>query len=151
MTDDIEQLAADLEKLPQQVQQKILRPAMKAAAAPMLARAKELCPVKTGRLRDSLHLSVRKTKFGVNAFIEIGPGHFRGRTFYGPMVELGHKLVPHKDQRGVTDEVSRAVRHVNKTVAPRPFLRPAFDTGKDAAAKLAQEQITAAIAQEMTK
>ena len=151
MTDDIELLAADLAKLPAEVQRKMLAPAMKDAAAPMLARAKELCPVRTGRLRDSLHLSVRKTKFGVNAFIEIGPGHFRGKTFYGPMVEFGHKMGPHKDHRGVADEVSRAVRHVAKTVASRPFLRPAFDGGKDASAKIAQERIAAAIAQELTK
>ncbi len=136
----LEELVSALKQLPEKLERQVLRRAIKTAALPMLARAKELCPVETGRLRDSLRLRMRANKKkGVAALIEIGPGAFKGDTYYGAMVELGHKTG--RRPRSALEAFRQEFTGSRKQVAAHPFLRPAFDSMREQVAAAAIDGI----------
>ena len=136
----VDDLVKALKRLDFAVEKKLLKDAMRQAGQPVLAAAKQLCPVDTGRLRESLKLSVsaRKGK-GVFVYIKIGTGDFKGKTFYGPMVELGHFLG------------SRKLGNKRTVIAPRPFLRPAFDAHREEAVRIAGEVLKEGVSREFAK
>jgi len=74
-------------------------------------RARQLAPVRTGRLRRGIGWKHDRGKLRA----EVGVDR---EVFYAPMVEFGHRLV-----RGRRKAEKRVVGHVE----PRPFLRPALE------------------------
>ena len=94
------QLQKQLKLLAGNMQKKIVRQALRAAAKPVLAAAKAKCPVKSGRLEKSLKLRAMKRKrgqFGVR--IKTGTKAELGipaddKFYYPAHVELGHGSVP---------------------------------------------------------
>lgn len=106
--DGLAELNRKLRELPRKVQRRGLRRAVRAGAEPIRERAEELAPRRTGRLARNIVTRYRTSRVD-RAVIEVGPGL---RAFYGKFQELGTSRHP-----------------------ARPFLRPAFDAGKDAAVR----------------
>ena len=103
--------------LPERTQRKVLRPAVRAAAKPVVKAARQKVPKKTGALRKSLGTKV-KTYTGSQSVVAIvGPrtgfrtvddnGRANDPARYGHLVELG-----------------------TKNNAPQPFLRNGFESAK---------------------
>lgn len=104
---------------------KIIRQALRSGAKLILAEAKANVPVDTGALRDSLKVrAMRKRKHRYGVMVQTSEGWFKGEQFYGAFVEFG------------TDKM-----------AAQPFVRPAFDSEKEAAEKTIVDGIRQGIEQ----
>lgn len=109
-------VSAKLARLDIKVQKKIVRQALRKAAAPILATAKARVAVDTGALRDGLTIRAVKAKKGVFGIqvatprrAELGiPADAKG--FYPAVLEYG------------------SVDH-----PPKPYLRPALEQNRDRA------------------
>lgn len=89
---------------------------------PVEARAKDYCPVETGNLRGKITTLAVETDDGV----EIRTGT---NVDYGPFVEYG------TGQRGAAAGVDHPDDYIygpKPGMAPRPFLRPAWDEHREA-------------------
>lgn len=73
----------------------------------------------------------------------------KGRdAFYWPWVEFGHKVVPRRGKAGGSlyrRRISATYADNKRTVAPRPFLRPAFNASRYAALDAIQTRLRAEI------
>lgn len=116
-----------LKTLAPKLEKKVLRQAIRKALKPILAKAKELAPKDKGDLAKAIKLRAAvKRKRGVIALeVRVGEGEFQGKTFYGGMQEYG-----------------------TSKIQPHPFMRPAFDEGKDQAMTTAKEEILAGVERE---
>jgi len=101
---------------------RMLGVALTAGALPLVNRAKQLCPYKTGNLRRSIH-------FGD---LILGPGFAEGKAGtnleYAAAQERGATIVPktakalHWKTDSGKDVFARRV-----TIPPHPYMRPAAD------------------------
>lgn len=65
---------------------------LRSAAEPVLAQAKANAPVKSGAMRAALRIKKATSRQGrVRIIVTTSAGDFKGKTFYTPMVELGHR------------------------------------------------------------
>jgi pilus assembly protein TadC len=91
------ELQARLKKIELKMQRKIVKGAMMKAARPVLALAKILVPVKTGRLRDSLRIrTLTGVRGAIGAKVETGTRQQLGipadaKYFYPVVVEYKHQ------------------------------------------------------------
>jgi HK97 gp10 family phage protein len=138
-----------LKELPAKVERNILRGAMRAGAKVFEGRAKQLVPVRSGQLRDSIKVSTRSKRGRVSATVRAGGK----KAFYAHMVEFGtarHFIKPRKRKSlffaGLAREV---VDHPGS--APRPFMRPALDGGQAEAVNAAADYIRKRLAKEAAK
>ncbi len=113
------ELERALNELPKSTGRAVLRRVAKGALQPMADRARGMAPVERGDLKASIQVSERRTKrvtridrFDKNTGLEMamGPVSGGGVLNYATFAEFG----------------------TNDTRA-RPFMRPAFDGGKDEA------------------
>lgn len=111
------ELERALNELPKSTGRAVLRRVAKGALQPMADRAKGLAPVDDGQLSESIMVSERRTRrvarinrFDKNTGLEMamGPVSGGGVLNYATFAEFG----------------------TNDTRA-RPFMRPAWDSGKD--------------------
>lgn len=138
-----------LKELPAKIEGRIMRGAMRAGAKVFADRAKQMVPVKSGQLRDSIKVSTRSRRGRVSATVRAG-----GKTaFYAHMVEFGtarHFIKPRKRKSlffaGIAREV---VDHPGS--APKPFMRPALDGGQVEAVNAAADYIRKRLAKEAAK
>lgn len=105
----------------------------RVAMKPVLEEAKRLVPVDEGDLRDSLILSVRKTRAG-NRSARVGPDTKSVvRADKSGGLDFGKKKRPanyaHLVEKGTT------------AAAAKPFLRPAFDGNSDNAVKTFRDEM----------
>ncbi len=138
-----------LKELPAKVERNILRGAMRAGAKVFADRARELVPVRSGQLRDSIKVSTRSKRGRVSATVRAGGK----KAFYAHMVEFGtarHFIKPRKRKSlffaGLAREV---VDHPGS--APKPFMRPALDGGQVEAVNAAADYIRNRLAKEAVK
>lgn len=138
-----------LKELPAKVERNILRGAMRAGAKVFEGRAKQLVPVKSGQLRDSIKVSTRSKRGRVSATVRAGGK----KAFYAHMVEFGtarHFIKPRKRKSlffaGLAREV---VDHPGS--APKPFMRPALDNSQREAVNAAADYIRKRLAKEAAK
>jgi HK97 gp10 family phage protein len=123
-----------LSELPGNIERNIVRSALRQAAMVIEADAKQRVPVSTGRLRDSIHASVRIRRGKPTATIKAGGGG-KGGAWYAHLVEFGaaaHVIKPKKAKALiVVGKVREGVHHpgAKKT----PFMRPAMDASAQAA------------------
>jgi HK97 gp10 family phage protein len=144
-----EELQKILLEMPRELTAKALREGAKAGAEVILEAARAKAPVyngpprpdvQPGLLRDSLKVTVRAKEEEVTATVSTSEGDYKGDDFYASFIEFGHKVGKRPGKaRGVKVEDGRP------TVAPRPFLRPAFDNNKDRAVEAFRAAVTAAI------
>lgn len=144
---ELEAAMADLSK---NIQRRVVAKALKKGAEIVLKRARELVPVETGRLRDSLRIRQRRGKrdkidLSVPEVIittsegqDVAGGLFTGDAWYGGFVEYGHAVRGKKKRRKVKTTIGRILREVTqalgagpKMVPPQSFLRRARDEKAD--------------------
>jgi HK97 gp10 family phage protein len=82
----------------------IARRVLKEAGKPILAAARSMAPVDTGRLKKAIFMRSQRVQRGD---VTVAIGVRRGRVFYGWFQEFGTKYLP-----------------------PQPFMRPAWDAHK---------------------
>ena len=139
----LRELAKALGELPKATARNVLVRTLNKAAEPIVDRAKQLAPVKTGKLRDSIIASTRvKNKTGnaeYSAAMRAGLGKDAARsallaarragkgqgsfaeTFVGPARGGGVIRYAHIVEFGSVD------------TTPQPYMRPAWDGTKDQA------------------
>lgn len=120
----------NLKKLGEEMAEKDCKKAIRKAARPIRNTAVSLCPVRTGKLRDSIRVSVKRKGTRVTAKIKAG----NKIAYYAPFIEFGHftrkkksKVEPHPfmsvawaNQGGMkainafTDEMARLFKRHNK-------------------------------------
>ena len=116
--DGLEELVKVFEKMPE-VAQEALDSASKEAANVVLQSAKRNCPVKSGKLRDSLDIKAEKTSKPTKRSYQVySKGVSQGGVRYAFAVEAGTSKAPAK-----------------------PFLRPALDENKENIKKTISEKI----------
>lgn len=138
-----------LKELPAKVEGNIMRGAMRAGAKVFEDRAKQMVPVKSGQLRDSIKVSTRSKRGRVSATVTAGGK----KAFYAHMVEFGtarHFIKPKSRKSlffaGMAKEV---VDHPGATA--KPFMRPALDGGQAEAVNAAADYIRKRLAKEAAK
>lgn len=122
-----------LNQLPKSTGKSVLRRVAKGALEPMAERARSLAPVESGGLRDSIQVSERRTRraarqnrFDRNTGIEIsmGPVSGGGVLNYATFIEFG-----------------------NGDLRAQPYMRPAWDGGKNNSLEYVQANLGREIAQ----
>lgn len=155
--------------LPSKLQRKILSTAIRNGCKDIQAEAKRLCPVDTGRLRKSIRVRVAKYKRRgqVKLVVTTGAGDnlFEGRQYYGAFVEYGYRhgkatraerrIIEKKhkaDGQYLKDQFDKQLADVSdrKQIPAQPFLRPAFDTRRDAVLRSIAKQVAEATIKEAT-
>jgi len=146
------ELFAALGELPRAVERQVERKALKESAQLVRDRAKQLCPVYVqpefhfdfglslnlaakkikaipGLLRDSIRVmaSKRRRKNFVSVIIGTADGWFKGRTFYGGVIEFGYRAGKRRRR-----SVIKSTGDMRREIPAKPFIRPAFDTQKEA-------------------
>ena len=96
---NLRKLESNLRLLTVKAQKKVWRPALRAGAKIQQRRAKQLAPHETGALEAAIKVRAGKrsrSKIGkgtVSAMATLGAKElFKGDSFYGAFVELGHKV-----------------------------------------------------------
>jgi len=112
--EEVIQMLKDMGKAAEEV----LEQAADAGGRLALLEAKRRCPVRTGRLKESLHLQNGK-KTEIKADVKIQPGK---KEYYGTFVELGTKRMP-----------------------ARPFMRPAVDENKERISEAVTKEVSRAL------
>lgn len=118
-----------LAKLEPKVKKKMVKRAMRPAMKPILKAAKSNAPVDTGATKRAIKIRAAKrsrTTMGID--VRIGEGDYKGEQYYAAFVEYG-----------------------TSKMEPKPFLRPAYDTGKDKAKTDTIEAIKKLILEEAKK
>lgn len=107
------------------ITKKYLRAALRKVAKPMARLAKQLAPVDSGALEESIRVkAIRRTRTGIGVRVttSASDNEYSGETFYAPMQEFG-----------------------TAKMAASPYLRPAFDQLREASIKSVADDMAAAI------
>ena len=138
-----------LKELPAKIEGNIMRGAMRAGAKVFADRAKQMVPVKSGQLRDSIKVSTRSKRGRVSATVRAGGK----KAFYAHMVEFGtarHLIKPRKRKSLFFAGIAREVVD-HPGASPKPFMRPALDGGQVEAVNAAANYIRKRLAKEAAK
>lgn len=138
-----------LSDLPAKLEANILRGAARAGANVIAKKAKELAPVRTGKLKNSIKVGTRLRKGLVTATVRAGSN----KTFYARFVEFGtaqHFIKPKKRKSlffaGVTKEGAE-----HPGASPKPFMRPALDSSQEQAVQAFADYVRKRLAKEAAK
>lgn len=147
------------------MERKIFRAGVSAAAVVFRKIATPLAPVRTGTLRRAIYIKrARDSRNGLEHYVV---GVRQGQkaqqrkggsldAFYWRFVEQGH-LVRRRGQkirggrRSAALQRSRLAASGARRVEARPFLEPAFQRGKDQALRAFTDRVEARIAKENAK
>lgn len=127
-----EGVAAALAELPKATSKNTVRRALKTASEPMLKDAAARAPKDEGDLRDSFVSTVKIMRSHSRGSRR--PGRDEIRLFLGPNYNPGEaSFAPHAHltEFGTGPRFQKTTGRYVGQVAPRPYMRPAFDTGKD--------------------
>lgn len=118
-----EQLVAKLRQLAQVTNGASTEAALRAGAAPIEARAKELAPYKSGSLRRSIHTEVEVSGAKGKAFVGTD-------LEYAAVQEFGATISAKTGPYLIFQVGGRWVRVPSVEIPAHPYLRPAFDQKK---------------------
>lgn len=123
-------LVRKLRSLPRSVRRNVVEGALKAGAGAIEAAAKEFAPVRTGALREAIHVRELKNRspWSVSFEVAVGEGDLPGDRFYGAFVEFG-----------------------TSTIVAHPFMRPALDVAGPRARAVMAKRIWLGIETEARK
>lgn len=164
----LSELYKQLQELPAKIESNVMRGALRSGAAVFKTEAQRLVPVDTGRLRDSIRVSVRLRRGRVEASIKAG-----GRTskkvvrkmdngrlrvvyenpWYAHLVEFGtasHTIKP-KGKRGLWTGSGWSQKVDHPGARRQPFMRPAFDGRHQAAIDAAADYIRQRLPRELAR
>ena len=129
--DGVKELIKALDALGADVRGEIMEKALWQAAEPIELAARAKAPRSAGTLARNIKRKRMGKRRSMGAAVQVvaGDGWYKGKTFYGAFVELGHFLGSRK--RGG----KRAY------IPARPFMRPAFDSMRGASIVIARNII----------
>ncbi len=138
----------DLEKrlreLPEKLERKILRQALRQGANVILRDARARVPVKSGALQKSLRVSTSARRGQVRAKIVAGSNK-KGGAFYAHIVEGGAKAHVIKGRKGKRLAFGAKLIYPTQVRHPgaraQPFLRPALEQSANAAVEAVAAEI----------
>lgn len=154
----LKELDALLKSLPEKVAKKILRTAVHDAARFFAKEGQRRVSPQEGVLQKGILAKRKQNSSPLEATAQAGAS-----TFYALMLEKGHKLVAspgyipslkrHRTKKKGKFETAkrRIMSKVIGSVRPRPFMRPAYDEGKDEAVRLVASHIARRIFAEAKK
>lgn len=121
-------MADALRSLPARISKEAAFDALVIAVQPLIAAARANAPVDSGSLQQSIGLRLVRYKKGMQLFAVVGPRRGFGKggrepANYAHLVEFGHRI-----NRG--KKTLRKGGVSSGEVAPKPFLRPAWDANK---------------------
>jgi len=136
------ELAKALNELPEKIERNIVRSALRKAAKVIEQEAKQNVPVRSGKLRDSIRVSVRIKDGRPLATVTAG-GREKGQAFYAQFVELGTAAhaIQAKPGHALAIGGGTVVRVEHPGARPRPYMRPALDASAAAAVQAFGEQV----------
>lgn len=154
----IQSLARKLAEVDRKAARKAIRKGVNEATKIVTADAKANVPRKTGLLRKSIGRRVRSYRGGSVISGIVGPRSGFATTLangkkvnpakYAHLVEFGRKAVKVKKALLLADKFAKAVFGTEvKAVAPRPFLRPAWDKNESRSVGEIAKALNAAIAE----
>jgi HK97 gp10 family phage protein len=154
--DGLSHVNGALKALPEKIQNRVIRLAIRKAAEPVLEQARANAPVEVGTLRDSLQIQTfrgrkRKTLIGVS--ISPGPTWFTGDSYYAGFIEFGYVKAPSfqgKDGKWYSVKRRRDKRGYRKVEA-KPFLRPALHQAKAQVESIFRKLVSRGVAREAVK
>lgn len=138
----LKELVDALDQLPIKMEKKFVGKALRVGAAVMRAIAQRLVPVKTGWLKQSIRVVSERRKDGfigvavrAGGKITLSISKVKIRISYASLVEFGTAA------HHIAAALGHALKFGGVTVKgvdhpgsqPKPFMRPAFDTGYKAA------------------
>jgi HK97 gp10 family phage protein len=141
--------------LPDRLQGKALQGALAKAARPIVTTARQLAPVKTGRLRSAIYS--KRSRFSKPGFerriIAVRRGKKQQKNdrdaFYWKWIEFGRGVVrrTRKGDEGKslgTPDAGWFGAEV-KAIPARPFMRPAFESNKTQAIEIIRRELAGEI------
>ncbi len=155
------ELDRKLRKLPEKVHKKVMRQSVRAASKPMVKTARAKVPRRTGQLRKSLGVKVKR--YGGTFVAILGPrsgfsGEHEGRSVdpvkYAHLVELGvapHAIVPRTVGGLLYVDGVWLPRVEHPGLEPTGFFQKAFDTQKGAALAAMKKKLRDGITREAKK
>lgn len=119
--DNVDELLAKLQKLRGAAMRKVFRQAVREAARPVLATARQIVPIDTGKLQGSLRIFAGRRSFrSINVVIKPGSRQALGippeaKGYYPAHIELGtKKFAANRYLRDAMElERSDAIRIIN--------------------------------------
>lgn len=136
----MEMLKKTLERLPEKSRKKVSRRALKKSAQIVEARAKDLCPVDSGKLRNSIKTKVTVGTRGEKAVISAGDSD----AWYAQLVEWGFQHTGH-GMRGKRKPTKRGF------VDGKAFMRNAAEQTFEDTIDVFEETIADVVSEEMEK
>lgn len=151
-----EKLRKQLAALGPRIAKKVIRQSLRQAGKIVQTEAKSNAPVDTGRLRKSIRVRAfkrsRKERIGINVQTNSTNNVFKGKTFYGGFLEYGFR----RGKR--SNEIKRAQKNgrtlagdLRQQVPSRPFMKPAFESKKEQAGKMAVDLLRAGVEREASR
>lgn len=142
-------LAEGLNKFADKISESVLRAGGFAGADLIRKEAVARAPIETGNLKNNIIVKrvTEKSDGGkVQTYIVVirkgKPGQNNG-AYYGNFVEEGHKIVRRKP-KGITYRKHRELEQIefgSRTVAARPFMRPAWESLKGTVLEVMRNQM----------
>jgi HK97 gp10 family phage protein len=126
----LQELDRRLSEISREHEQVFIKAAIKALRLRVMSRAKVKAPVDTGTLKRSLNVADPNhledvEREGDEIVIRMGT-----RVEYAPAVEYGHR-VRTSGESATGSAIAKYAGGGGKMVRAQPFLRPAWDAGKD--------------------
>jgi HK97 gp10 family phage protein len=133
------ELADLLSKMPVRAANNVMRGALYAGAVVIRDEARRLAPVghpplPKGESPATLRKGIIASRGRGTRDTLVAKVHLSKDAWYGRLVEFGHRIAAGGNLRwGRSRRWGRQRGHVVGAVAPHPFMRPAFDSKRDAA------------------
>lgn len=134
----VETIVAALRDMRHDLARRHLAAAVRAGAEVIREEAQRRAPVDTGALRDDI--KTRRVMNPVDAPVEYRVANSK-ETFYARFVEFGHAKVKPGQYREYRATLRAKREWAGGYVAPRPFMRPAFDTKRDEAQRVIAREL----------
>ena len=95
---EVQRIYQKLQQYPKKIGNKLASKAGRSAAKVLAKKVKELVPVDSGDLEDSIKVRAAKGRRdgAKGAMVITGKGFFKGDTYYGGMIEYGTKRMPNQ-------------------------------------------------------
>lgn len=125
------QLVARMVKLRKTEKDKIIRKGLRSGSKIIKRETEAGAPVgPTGRFKKSFKVRAMKRRRGrIGIQVQSGEGFFKGETFYGGFVALGHRVGP------------RRLGDKRKQVPPNRFMQEAADRAAPEAIRVLEDEV----------
>ncbi len=158
----LDQLYRNLQEIPVNIEKNIMVGSLRAGLNVYKKRAQENCPVKTGDLKKSIRVSIRRKKYTgrLNGYLRAGDK----KAWYSHIIEFGsgsfyagtgtkslrapYVIKPKERGGGLFFLGITREQVIHPGIHPKPFMRQALDAGLDEPLTAVADYIRARLARE---